>query len=140
VSFEEFAKLMVSLASAPPPPGVPPPAAMQSFGASAAPQGFPPQTLGALPPHLAVTGLGPTFGAMQSTMGVGYGPSQSMLMPGQQTMGMYGAPTLTTSGNPVKVLHLQRVAIGGTYCSPISLRLTCAPLVRTWRRSNECTA
>ena len=98
MSFEEFAKLMVSLASAPPPPGAPLHGQGQPYAGAVVSGAAPHQGLGAPPPHLA--GMGQPGGMMQSTFGVGQG-----LMPGGQPMGMFAPPPSAVygTGNPVQV-------------------------------------
>ena len=100
VSFEEFAKLMVSLASAPP-PGAPLHAQGAPPYSGAALHGAPlQQGLGAPPPHLAGMGQ-PGMGMMQTTIGVG----QGMMMPGGPHIGMFAPPPSAVygTGNPVQV-------------------------------------
>jgi hypothetical protein len=99
VSFEEFAKLMVSLASAPPPPpGAPLHGQGQPYGSAVLPGAPLHQGLGAPPPHLA--GMGQPGGMMQSTFGVGQG-----MMMGGQPMGMFASTPAAVygTGNPVQV-------------------------------------
>lgn len=124
VSFEEFAKLVLSLSAPPPPP--PPHAAMGAGPGGAyvpggrAPTGFDRMAGAGVPPHLAglPSGVGSFYGHGAGGYPGGLPPPASALAP---------------SGNPVQVRR-PRACPAKRRAQPV--RIACAFARRTWRRSS----